>query len=90
MLGYSQKEWIRDKEFFMKIVHPDDVDSLIGLAEEATRHQGFATAEYRLLDRQGEVRWFRDEAFLVRDPSGAPVAWHGVLVEVTGIKRMQH
>ena len=42
------------------------------------------------LDKAGEVRWFRDEAILVRDPSGRPIAWHGVLVETTGMKKLRH
>jgi PAS domain S-box-containing protein len=90
MLGYSPRVWLEENDFFMKIVHPEDVQRLIDLTEEAVRDRGFATTEYRLLDRQGDVRWFRDEAVLVRDPSGNPVAWHGVLVEITGLKRMQH
>jgi len=42
------------------------------------------------MDKQGEIRWFRDEAVLVKDPSGAPIAWHGVMVEITGLKKMKH
>jgi PAS domain S-box-containing protein len=91
MLGFSPDDWTRDASgFFMKIVHPDDVGSLVDLAQDAVRRKGFMTAEYRLLDRAGEIRWFRDEAILVRDPSGNPVAWHGVLVEITGMKKLQH
>ncbi len=69
---------------------PDDAGSLVELSEEAVRNKGFVTSEYRLLDKSGEIRWFRDEAILVRDPSGRPIAWHGVLVEVTGMKKLQH
>src|SRR3989449_4464739 len=90
MLGFSPKEWLDDPTFFMKIIHPDDVGSLVELSEEAVRNKGFVTSEYRLLDKSGEIRWFRDEAILVRDPSGRPIAWHGVLVEVTGMKKLQH
>ena len=91
MLGYPPQEWMSDPNgFIMKIVHPEDIGGLIDLTAEAARNRGFATAEYRLLDRQGEVRWFRDECALVRDPSGTPIAWHGVLVEITGMKRMLH
>ncbi len=91
MLGYPPREWMSDSNgFFMKIVHPEDVGGLLDLTAEAARSRGFVTAEYRLLDRQGEVRWFRDECTLVRDPSGTPIAWHGVLVEITGMKKMQH
>jgi PAS domain S-box-containing protein len=90
MLGFSPKEWTRDREFFMKIVHPEDLGALLDLTQEAILSRGAATTEYRLLDRQGEVRWFRDEAVLVRDPAGLPLAWHGVLVEITGLKKLAH
>jgi PAS domain S-box-containing protein len=88
-LGYSPKEWVDDGSFFMKLVHPEDLGALIDRAETAAKGRSFAAAEYRLLDRRGETRWFRDEAVLVRDPSGQPIAWHGVLVEITGIKEMR-
>jgi PAS domain S-box-containing protein len=90
MLGYAEEEWTRDRDFFMKILHPDDAGMLIQLGEEAIRKKGVASSEYRLLDKHGEVRWFRDETVLVRDPSGNPVGWHGVLVEITGLKKSYH
>src|SRR3989475_1221209 len=90
MLGFSPEEWLRDPAFFMKIIHPDDAGSLVALSEEAVRNKGFVTSEYRLLDKSGEIRWFRDEAILVRDPSGRPIAWHGVLVETTGMQKLRH
>ena len=90
MLGYSAEDWINDQEFWMKIVHPDDLDYVIDLGHEAIRNKGCTTAEYRLLDRWGDIRWFRDQTLLVRDPSGHPIAWHGVLVEITGMKKPQH
>ena len=65
-------------------------DAVIESTQESVRRKGFVTSEYRLLDRAGEVRWFRDEAILVRDPSGTPIAWHGVLVEITGMRKLQH
>jgi PAS domain S-box-containing protein len=90
MLGYAPEEWLNDSNgLFMKIIHPDDLDALVDLTREDARTKGFSTVEYRLLDRQGETRWFRDEAVLVRDLSGAPIAWHGVLIEITGSKKMQ-
>ncbi len=90
MLGYSPKEWLDDTSFFMKLIHPEDAKSVIDLDAEAVRSSGFARAEYRVIDRRGEIRWFRDESVLVRDPAGTPIAWHGVMVEITGMKRMQH
>lgn len=83
MLGYSPQEWKQDVELFMKLVHPDDIDQVIAIGERAVQGRGFATSEYRMLDRRGETRWFRDEAVLVRDPAGHPVAWRGVAIDIT-------
>ncbi len=89
MLGYPSSEWINDPNFWMKIIHPDDVRPPKGLEDEAVRTTGFITAEYRIHDHRGEIRWMREEAVLVRDPAGAPIGWHGVLIEITGMKRME-
>jgi len=86
ILGYTTRDWITDPDLFGKLIHPDDIQSLIDLSEEAKRGRGFVRAEYRMLDRSGNTRWFRDEAVLIRDPAGRPIAWHGVLVEVTSVR----
>lgn len=82
LLGYPPQAWIDDPELFFRMVHPDDVDKIDAEVQEAIRGRGFARTEYRMLDRAGNTRWFRDEAVLVRDPAGRPIAWHGVLIEV--------
>ena len=90
MIGYSPDDWLTDTEgLFLKILHPEDYRTAIDFASDEAKARGFATAEYRLRDRWGEFRWFRDEAVLVRDPASTPVAWHGVVVEITGMKRGQ-
>jgi len=82
LLGYPPQAWIDDPQLFFRMVHPDDVEKIITEAADAVRGRGFVRTEYRMLDRGGNIRWFRDEAVLVRDPAGRPVAWHGVLIEV--------
>ena len=89
MLGYPSSEWIDDPDFWMKIIHPDDLTRPKDLEDEVVRTRGFISAEYRIRDRRGELRWMREEAVLVRDPAGAPIGWHGVLVEITGMKEME-
>jgi PAS domain S-box-containing protein len=89
ILGYPARDWIEDPDLYFKLVHPDDLQAVIDQSEEGKKGRGFVRTEYRLLDRSGNTRWFRDEAVLVRDPAGRPVAWHGVLVEVTGVKEME-
>jgi len=88
ILGTPVSQWLEDPELFFKLIHPDDLQGVLAANEEGKAGRGFVRTEYRLLDKKGSTRWFRDEAVLVRDPAGTPVAWHGVLVEITGIKEM--
>ncbi|HUD71290.1 MAG TPA: PAS domain-containing protein [Dongiaceae bacterium] len=89
LLGYPASAWIEDPDLFGKLIHPEDVPRLVAEASAALKGPGYSRTEYRLLDRQGNTRFFRDEAVLVRDPSGRPVAWHGVLVEVAARRELE-
>ena len=89
LFGYSPKQWLEDPGFYPKIVHPDDLDKIIALDQAAVQSSGFARSVYRLIDHRGAIRWVRDESVLVRDPAGQPIAWHGVVVEITGLKKME-
>jgi len=89
MLGYSAKEWMDDAGFWSRVVHPEDAGRVIDQTEDLILAQGFGTSEYRLFDRNGAERWFRDEAILVRDPAGQPLALHGVMFDITGMKSLQ-
>jgi PAS domain S-box-containing protein len=87
ILGYTARAWIEDPDLFGKLVHPDDVQAVIDASEAAkSGGPGFVRNEYRLLDRNGNTHWFRDEAVLLRDPAGRPQAWHGVLIDVTALR----
>lgn len=88
ILGTPVRQWVEDPDLFFKLIHPDDLPGVMAANEEGKAGRGFVRSEYRLLDRRGATRWFRDEAVLVRDPAGKPIAWHGVLVEITGIKEL--
>jgi PAS domain S-box-containing protein len=86
MVGYTVREIMDAPGWFMSI-HPEDKDRVIDATAEAARKSDFASMEWRAKDRWGEYRWFRDEAVLIRDPSGEPLAWHGVIVEISGLKK---
>lgn len=89
LLGYSLEDWRKDPGLFMKLVHPEDGDRVVAMAARVKHGSMPVAEEYRMLDQHGDIRWFRDESVLVRDPAGNPVAWHGVVVEITGIKGVQ-
>lgn len=88
-LGYAAEEWVADPELWSHRIHPDDRDRV--LAEYARARDGGKPfrCEYRMLTRDGAVRWFRDDATLVRDDAGRPAYQQGFMVDITDRKLTQ-
>jgi len=86
MFGFTQAE-SGQKNFWKTRVHPDDRSAVV--AEEARCEQTGDPfrMEYRTLHRDGRVIWVRDECVLIRDESGTPLYWQGVIVDITDTKR---
>lgn len=88
-LGFSPEEWLADPEGLLKQIHPED---RMFVRDEITR--GYESGEpvrfeYRLLSRAGEVRWFLNEASLVRNESGDTLFLQGILVDITRDKEVE-
>jgi PAS domain S-box-containing protein len=45
--------------------------------------------EYRMVARDGSIRWFLDEARVVRDKTGRPVFHHGFLLDITERRELE-
>jgi PAS domain S-box-containing protein len=85
--GRSRDEIYRDPRAFLDAVHPDDRPRLE--AADLRHTGGSADVEYRIIDAHGEVRWVRDRAFPVSDPSGRSEYVAGIATDITGHKRAE-
>jgi len=87
-LGYTVEEWVSDKDFYAKVLHPDDRDWV--LAEYARRRDSDEPfrADYRMIARDGAVHWYHDEATVIRDETGRPAYFHGFLLDITEQKQL--
>ncbi|HEY7478326.1 MAG TPA: PAS domain-containing protein [Actinomycetota bacterium] len=83
ILGFSPDEWLRDPIAWARQFHPDDRARIRQDYARVERTGRPLRAEYRMYTRTGEIRWFRDEAILVRDPDGEPMHWQGMMFDVT-------
>jgi diguanylate cyclase (GGDEF)-like protein/PAS domain S-box-containing protein len=83
LVGFTPEEWCADPDLWFRQIHPDDRGQV--LEEELTSKMtdGGLASQYRLMTRDGRTVWVRDDAVLVRDPSGEPLYWQGFLVDVT-------
>lgn len=89
-LGFSSEEWLTDPEGLLNQIHPED--RTLMLAEMARSHESGEPlrCEFRLFSRAGKVRWFLNEASLVRHESGEPLYLQGVLVDITEGKKVEN
>src|SRR4029078_8787488 len=83
LLGFTQEEWLGDPVAWSRQFHPEDRDRIQAIYERIERTGEPFQAEYRMFARNGSIKWFRDEAIVVRAPSGAPLYWQGVMFDTT-------
>jgi PAS domain S-box-containing protein len=82
ILGYTPEELTVERKHFPRMVHPDDrarIRTSVILAGET----GLWGDTYRVLRRDGTIRWLRSLSRRSSPPGVLPEVWHGVTVDVT-------
>src|SRR5437016_3437373 len=83
ILGFPPEQWIEDPAAWARQFHPDDRMRVRQEYERIESTGGPFQADYRMFTRDGDVRWFRDEAALIRDEAGSPLYWQGIMYDIT-------
>jgi two-component system cell cycle sensor histidine kinase/response regulator CckA len=91
LLGYRPQEWIQNPHLWYERLHPEDKDRAV--AEEkrgwASRNDNPFKSQYRMIARDGTTVWVSDESVIVRDESGSPLYYRGVLIDITDLKEAE-
>ncbi len=74
---------------FFAGIHPDDLPRVGAAIEEAKRDGEPFSAEYRLLQDDGAVRWVTAQGRCKLDDDGAPVRFPGVSFDITERKQAE-
>jgi diguanylate cyclase (GGDEF)-like protein/PAS domain S-box-containing protein len=94
LLGYAPEDWSGGR-LWRERLHPEDRDRVLAADERFERgeEERFG-AEYRLLVKDGTVVWVLEDAVLVKDATGSPLYWQGILYDITERKeaeeRLEH
>lgn len=83
LLGFTREERISDPELWVRQLHPEDRDRVIGESIRTNATGEPFMTEYRMIAKDGRVVWVRDEAVLVRETDGRALYWQGVLLDIT-------
>lgn len=85
-MGYTHEEWLNDPAFWKKALHPEDRSRVLAEVEKMRRESKFFDEEYRMITRDGNVIWVRDQATLLHDSEGRPLLWQGLMIDITDRK----
>ncbi|HJX08410.1 MAG TPA: EAL domain-containing protein, partial [Actinomycetota bacterium] len=83
LLGVLPEEWTGDSKLWSEMLHPDDRDRAIEEVDRGIESGQPYSVEYRMVARDGRVKWFQDTAVMLRDADGKPAYTHGVMLDIT-------
>lgn len=88
-LGFNQKEWIADPKLWLRQIHTVDQKRVLLEIEQSTQSGQPFHSEYRLLARDGHVRWFLDEVVDIPGPDGKLLYRQGFMLDITARKQAE-
>lgn len=83
-LGIPEGEAVTGRDFY-GYVHPEDHAGLTQAVRQSAQDLSVFREEFRLVARDGKVRWFRSDAPARRLPNG-DIVWDGLALDITAEK----
>jgi PAS domain S-box-containing protein len=89
-LGYTPEELLSGAAPFASMVYPEDLDRV---AREVQEYAASGTdqfqQEYRIVTKDGRVRWIDDRTSVERNIAGQIVFYQGVVIDITARKQAE-
>lgn len=88
--GYCEHDFLSNSPRWEAILHPDDIEILRENHEHLRTVSNYATERtYRIIRRDGHIRWVREYIQNMCDPTGTPVAVQGMIYDITSTKEAE-
>jgi PAS domain S-box-containing protein len=85
ILGYTPEELMAESTHFPRMVHPDDRDR-VRISSDRSAETGVWEETYRVLRRDGEIRWLHSFGRRTSAAGEVPELWQGVAVDMTALR----
>lgn len=83
LTGWSAQESMADGHDFWDQIHPEDVARVQQVLDQACATQDLYGVDYRLIHRDGGLRWITSRGSVVCDHQGTPRWFDGLLTDIT-------
>ncbi len=88
----GEPEWVTSGSTiseYIKAIHPDDLERVTASIKLARKTGEFFQEEYRLVQKDGSIRWIDARGRCQRDEAGRAIRFPGVAVDITDRKRSE-
>lgn len=85
----SAEEVLEDVSRVFSLTHPDDVEKLNDSIMESARNLTPWKLEYRICNKDGNVRWLYGDSKAEKLPDGG-LLWHGFVTDITAKKETEY
>ena len=86
LFGYAAEEFTSGQVSYAKTVHPDDLERVadeVATFSNDKERIGFVHKPYRIISKDGKVRWLDDRTYIRRDNKGNITHYEGIVVDIT-------
>jgi len=88
--GYTAEDFYLGNPRWNQLIHPEDLARMGDTIENMRQQPGYATErEYRIIRRDGQVRWIHELVQNICDSSGKPAFIQGALYDITERKQAE-
>ncbi|RLC28452.1 MAG: hypothetical protein DRH32_09050, partial [Deltaproteobacteria bacterium] len=92
LFGYTASEFVSGSVSYADVVHPEDLERVSMEADAAGADitaERVEHAPYRIVTRNGDIKWVEDMTTIQRAQDGGVKAYRGILLDITGRKQAE-
>jgi PAS domain S-box-containing protein len=88
--GYTEDDFLSGKPRWDEIIHPEDFSRISDSIDKIRTSQNYSiNREYRIIRKDGEIRWIEENIQNICDDSGSPVFVQGVIFDINERKHTE-
>jgi PAS domain S-box-containing protein len=85
----SRESLLQSPKSFLEAIHPDDLDEYLEVVNKYHMNGKPYECDYRIIRRDGEIRWINEKGYSVLDSVGGAQLMSGVCSDITERKQLE-
>jgi PAS domain S-box-containing protein len=81
--GYTAEEYAADPDLWFRMIYEEDKQIVTNLTEKLLSGFDVLPLEHRIVHKNGSLRWVKNTPVLKRNAKGVPIAYDGLIEDIT-------